>query len=76
MRIVKNKDFQRDDSRKRHHKHDSPLRFPMHAEWAQTHENTLLDAATVTINKSVLKGKDGHVYYFGSNQLGSIGSKN
>ena len=45
-------------------------------EWAQTHENTLLDAATVTINKSVLKGKDGHVYYFGSNQLGSIGSKN
>jgi len=45
-------------------------------EWAQTHENTLLDAATVTINKSVLKGKDGHVYYFGSNQLGSVGSKN
>jgi L-ascorbate metabolism protein UlaG (beta-lactamase superfamily) len=45
-------------------------------EWAQTHENTLLDAATVTINKKVLKGKDGHVYYFGSNQLGSTGSKN
>ena len=44
-------------------------------EWAQTHENTLLDAPIVTINKKILRGKDGHVFYFGSNQLGSIGSK-
>ena len=41
MRIVKNIDFRRDDSRKRHHKPDSPLRFPMHAELAQTHEERI-----------------------------------
>ena len=41
MRIVKNIDFRRDDSRKRHHKLDSPLRFPMHAELAQTHEERI-----------------------------------
>ena len=44
-------------------------------EWTKTHENTLLDAPIVTINKKILRGKDGHVFYFGSNQLGSIGSK-
>ena len=37
MKIVKNKDFERDDSVKRHHNPDSPLRFPMHAQWAETH---------------------------------------
>ena len=42
-------------------------------EWTQTHEHTILDAPTVTINKKALNGKNGHVYYFGSNQLGSIG---
>ena len=41
MRIVKNIDFRRDDSRKRHHKLDSPLRFLMHAELAQTHEERI-----------------------------------
>ena len=41
MKIVKNKDFERDDSVKRHHHPDSPLRFPMHAKWAQTHEERI-----------------------------------
>ena len=47
----------------------------MRHAWTQTHENTLLDAPIVTINKKILRGKDGHVFYFGSNQLGSTGSK-
>lgn len=41
MKIVKNKDFERDDSQRRHHSPDSPLRFPMHAKWAQTHEERI-----------------------------------
>ena len=41
MKIVKNKDFERDDSIKRHDNPDSPLRFPMHAKWAQTHEERI-----------------------------------
>ena len=41
MKIVKNKDFKRDDSLKRHDNPDSPLRFPMHAKWAQTHEERI-----------------------------------
>lgn len=36
-------------------------------EWTKTHEYTMLDAPSVTIKKSDLAGKNGHVYYFGSN---------
>ncbi len=42
-------------------------------EWTQTHEHTLLNGPEFTINKSELKGKSGHVYYFGQNELGSKG---
>lgn len=35
-------------------------------EWAKTHEHTLLDAPSVTISAADLDGKQGHVYYFGS----------
>ena len=41
MKIVKNKDFKRDDSIKRHDNPDSPLRFPMHAQWTETHEQRI-----------------------------------
>ena len=41
MKIVKNKDFERDESVKRHVNPDSPLRFPMHALWAETHEERI-----------------------------------
>ena len=41
MKIVKNKDFERDDSVKRHDNPDSPLRFPMHAQLAETHEERI-----------------------------------
>ena len=41
MKIVKNKDFERDDSVKRHDNPDSPLRFPMHVQWAETHEERI-----------------------------------
>jgi len=35
-------------------------------EWAKTHEHTMLDAPSVMIRKADLRGKKGHVYYFGS----------
>lgn len=38
-------------------------------EWAKTHEHTMLDAPSVTIRKADLEGKQGHVYYFGSNNM-------
>ena len=41
MKIVKNKDFERDDSVKRYDNPDSPLRFPMHVQWAETHEERI-----------------------------------
>ena len=41
MKIVKTKDFVRDDTVKRHDNPDSPLRFPMHAQWAETHEERI-----------------------------------
>tara|TARA_B100000575_G_C22976736_1_gene563660 strand:+ start:57 stop:449 length:393 start_codon:yes stop_codon:yes gene_type:complete len=41
MKIVKTKDFERDESVKRHNNPDSPLRFPMHAQWAETHEERI-----------------------------------
>ena len=41
MKIVKNKDFERDDTLRRHDNPDSPLRFPMHARLAETHEERI-----------------------------------
>ena len=38
-------------------------------EWAKTHEHTMLDAASVVITKADVEGKEGHVYYFGSNNM-------
>ena len=38
-------------------------------EWVETHENTILDSASVVISKADLEGKDGHVYYFGSHNM-------
>ena len=39
------------------------------AEWAQTHEHTMLDKPSIEISKVDLEGKSGHVYYFGSNNM-------
>lgn len=36
-------------------------------EWVETHENTMLDSAEIEVSKADLDGKQGHVYYFGSN---------
>ena len=41
MKIVKNKDFERDDTVRRHDNPDSPLRFPMHVQWTETHEQRI-----------------------------------
>ncbi len=41
MKIVKNKDFERDDTVRRHDNPDSPIRFPMHAQWTETHEERI-----------------------------------
>ena len=38
-------------------------------EWAETHDNTMLDSPTVVVTKEDLDGKEGHVYYFGSNNM-------
>ena len=38
-------------------------------EWAETHEHTMLDAASIEISMSDLEGKSAHVYYFGSNNM-------
>ncbi len=38
-------------------------------EWAQTHEHTMLDTASVEISTADLEGKSGHVYYFGSHNM-------
>lgn len=38
-------------------------------EWVETHENTILDAPSVVITKADVEGKEGHVYYFGSNNM-------
>ena len=38
-------------------------------EWAQTHQHTMLDTASIEISKADLEGKSGHVYYFGSNNM-------
>ena len=38
-------------------------------EWAQTHEHTMLDSASIEISNADLEGKSGHVYYFGSSNM-------
>ena len=38
-------------------------------EWAQTHEHTMFDTASIDVSKSDLEGKSGHVFYFGSNNM-------
>ena len=38
-------------------------------EWVETHENTMLDSPSITITKADVEGKDGYVYYFGSNNV-------
>lgn len=36
-------------------------------EWAETHENTMLENSSIELSPADLKGKKGHVIYFGSN---------
>ena len=38
-------------------------------EWTETHEHTMLDGPSVKITQADLSGKQGHVYYFGSNNM-------
>ena len=39
------------------------------AEWAKTHDHTMLDAPSIELSKADLDGKKGHVMYFGSNNM-------
>ena len=41
MKIVKNKDFKKDESVKRSDNPDSPLRYPMNVNWTETHEERI-----------------------------------
>ena len=41
MKIVKNKDFQKDESFNRHDNPDSPLRYPMNVHMAESHERRI-----------------------------------
>lgn len=43
-------------------------------EWVKTHDNTYLNAPSVSITKDDLRGKSGHVYYFGSHNMVTDGS--
>ncbi len=43
-------------------------------EWAETHENTMLDSAEISLSPADLEGKKGHVMYFGSNNKVTEGS--
>lgn len=38
-------------------------------EWTETHDHTMLDSPSVVITKADVEGKEGHVYYFGSNNM-------
>lgn len=38
-------------------------------EWVKTHPHTLLDTASIEIDRADLAGKSGYVYYFGSNTM-------
>ena len=41
MRVVKNKDFKKDESFNRHDNPDSPLRYPMNVHMAESHERRI-----------------------------------
>lgn len=41
-------------------------------EWAQTHEHTMLDAASIELGADDVTGKQGHVLYFGSHNMASL----
>ncbi len=38
-------------------------------EWTESHEHTMLDSASIVVTKADVEGKEGHVYYFGSNNM-------
>lgn len=38
-------------------------------EWTETHEHTMLDAASIELAAADLEGKKGHVLYFGSHNM-------
>ena len=41
-------------------------------EWAQTHEHTMLTSPSIELSTADLAGKQGHVMYFGSNNLAKM----
>lgn len=43
-------------------------------EWVDTHSNDILDGPSVTITPDDLKGKSGHVYYFGDHNMVTAGN--
>jgi len=43
-------------------------------EWAQTHEHTMLDSASIELDKASIADKKGHVMYFGSHNKVTEGS--
>ena len=43
-------------------------------EWAETHEHTMLDSASIELDKASIAGKKGHVMYFGSHNKVTEGS--
>ena len=40
--------------------------------WVEQHDNTMLDKASFTIDAAGIKGKDGHVIYFGDNNKAAM----
>ena len=42
-------------------------------EWAKTHEHTMLESASIELGLADVKGKSGHVMYFGSNNMVTAG---
>ena len=41
-------------------------------EWAQTHEHTMLTSPSIELSTADLAGKQGHVMYFGSNNMAKM----
>ena len=42
-------------------------------EWTKTHEHTMLESASIELGQADVKGKSGHVMYFGSNNMVTAG---
>ncbi len=42
-------------------------------EWTKTHEHTMLESASIELGLADVKGKSGHVMYFGSNNMVTAG---